>query len=276
MVACPEFNTSVWDTEQMRTVSAVARAADVLDVVAQASEPVRVSVIALGVGIPRNSAYELVYTLADRGLLRLRDDGRVSLGVRLFELGSRYAQSLDLLVEARIVAAGLRDESGETVHVAMLDGRHAIYLIKEESRQMVRMASATGMRLAAHVSAVGKAMLAALPADELRRRFDGVVLERLTPNSITTFEALVADLAETRRRGYALDHQESSPEVACVAAPLVSGDGLVVAAMSISLPIYRMTAGRERELATMVTNAVAALGTRLGYRTEGDRAAVAG
>ena len=252
----------------MRTVNAIARAADILELTASASEPMRMSSIATAIGIPRNSVYEIVNTLAARRLLQIGPDGRVSLGSWLFELGSRYAQSVDLLVEARAMASRVRDASGETVHVATLDGRHALYLIKEESRQVVRMSSAIGMRLPAHVSGVGKAMLAELPLFELRRRFDGVSLERLTPNSLTTFAALEADLEATRVRGYAIDNQESSPEVICVAAPLLDGRGEVIAGMSISVPVSRMSAARELELSSMVVRAVADLGARLGYHLD--------
>ena len=133
---------------------------------------------------------------------------------------------------------------------------------------MLRMSSAIGMRLPAHVTGVGKALLAALPEDELARRFSGVTLERMTPNSITTFEALMADLEATRLRGYALDNEESSPQVGCVAAALLGPHGEVVAGMSISGPISRMNKAREGELAHLVTAAVSELGSRLGYPIE--------
>jgi IclR family transcriptional regulator, KDG regulon repressor len=273
MLACPVFITPVRDFEQVRTVNAIARAADILELLASATEPVRMSGIATAIGIPRNSVYEIVNTLAARRLVQIGDDGRVGLGSWLFELGSRYAQSVDLLGEARTTASRVRDASGETVHVATLDGRHALYLIKEESRHLVRMSSAIGLRLPAHVSGVGKAMLAALPGDELERRFAGVALERLTPNSLATFAALERDLAATRIRGYALDHEESSPEVRCVAAALQDARGDVIAGMSISVPVSRMSPARERELADLVIRAVDDLGVRLGYRVGGSVAA---
>jgi DNA-binding IclR family transcriptional regulator len=248
-------------------VNAIARAADILDIVAASPEPLRISSIVAALGIPRNSAYEVVNTMAARRLLQIQEDGRVGLGSWLFELGARYAQSVDLLVEARSVASDLRDRSGETVHVATLDGRFALYLIKEESRQLVRMSSAIGMRLPAHTTGVGKALLAALPPTELVRRFVGVTLERLTPKSIRTFDSLVADLNAARARGYAVDDEESSPDVRCYAAALVDARGSVVAGMSISGPSSRMRA-REPELARLVQAAIADLGTRLGYPVE--------
>ena len=220
--------------------------------------------------IPRNSAYELVGTLADRQYLRLDDTGRVTLGARLFELGSRFAQSIDLVREARETAAHLRDACGETVHVAMLDGRFVIYLVKEESRQMVRMMSAIGTRLPAHVSGVGKAMLAGLPEAELRRRLGAAPLERMTPNSITSIADLLVDLDRTRSRGYAIDNEESSPEVGCVAAAVRDATGEFVAAISISGPVTRVGGERRPELAARVMEAADGLSRRLGYLADGD------
>ena len=101
-----------------------------------------------------------------------------------------------------------------------------------------------------------------------RRRFEGVALEQLTPNSLASFDALAEDLEATGVRGYAIDNQESSPEVICVASALVDARGEVVAGMSISVPVSRMTAEREAELAHMVMEGVRDLGARLGYPIE--------
>lgn len=247
----------------MRTVNAVARAVDILELLAASPEPLPVSVIATRLTVPRNTAYELVHTLQERGLVDLRD-GRVALGVHLFELGWRYADSLDLVAESRPIAARLRDASGETVHVATLHGRHVTYLLKEESRQAVRMGSAIGLRLPAHVSAVGKAMLAALPPEDARRRIDGAELEVFTGNSITDPEQLMLELEHTRRRGYALDRGESSPGVMCVAAAVRDATGAIAAGLSISGPVERVANAREPVLVSLVREAAADLTRRLG------------
>jgi IclR family KDG regulon transcriptional repressor len=240
----------------VRTVNAVARAVDILELLAASPEPLPVSVIATRLTVPRNTAYELVHTLQERGLVDLRD-GRVALGVHLFELGWRYAES-------RPIAARLRDASGETVHVATLHGRHVTYLLKEESRQAVRMGSAIGLRLPAHVSAVGKAMLAALPPEDARRRIDGAELEVFTGNSITDPEQLMLELEHTRRRGYALDRGESSPGVMCVAAAVRDATGAIAAGLSISGPVERVANAREPVLVSLVREAAADLTRRLG------------
>lgn len=248
----------------MRSVAAVDRACSILDLVARASEPPRVSAIAIRLGIPRNTTYELIGTLCGQGFLELGVDGRVKLGFRLFELGSAYAQSLDLIREARAVAHDVASRCNETCHVAQLEGREVVYLVKEEGNQLVRMASAVGRRLPAHGTGVGKVLLAHLPRTELLQRLSGVQLEQMTPNTITDLNELVAELNQIAARGYATDKEESTPDVRCVAAPVRDDRGEVVAAMSISVPAARMDARRQGELVAEVMEAAAQLSRRLG------------
>lgn len=253
----------------MREVTAVARAADILSLVASTESAPRAGSIAAALDIPRNTTYELVHTLADRGLLFLDPEGRIHLGQRVIELAGRYIASTDWLSEATAVARRLRDESGETVHVAVLDGRDVVYVVKEDSPRPLQIKSFVGRRLPAHVSGVGKALLAELESNELTQLLDGVELEGLTEHSITTTEDLVRELKETRERGYAIDREESSPEISCVAAPIVDVDANLIAGLSVSLPTTRLTADREKGLARLVRSAAAELGGRLGYQSEG-------
>jgi IclR family transcriptional regulator, KDG regulon repressor len=249
----------------MRLTPAVVRAVDVLDAVAGSGEPLRVSALAQALDVPRNTAYELVNTLAARNLVHLDSDGRVRLGFHLFELGSVYAQSLDLFNEARPIVRDVVRACNETTHVAMLDGRHAVYLIKEEGTQSVRILSAVGRRVPAHGTAVGKAILAFRPREETLARLKGARLETLTPNTITDLDALLAELDRTVERGYSTDNEESSPEVCCVAAPIRNEQDEVVAGISIAAPRSRMSARRRKELARLVMGAAEHLSRRLGH-----------
>jgi len=248
----------------MRSVGAVDRACGILDLVARATEPPRISAIALRLGIPRNTTYELINTLCRQSFLEVGVDGRVRLGFRVFELGGAYAQSLDLIREARLVAHEVAMSCNETCHVARLEGREVVYLVKEEGNQLVRMASAVGRRLPAHGTGVGKMLLAHLRRTELLRRLSGVQLERMTPNTIARSNELIAELDLIAARGYATDKEESTPGVRCVAAPVRNDRGEVVAAMSISVPAARMGSRRQGELAAVVMDAAAQLSRRLG------------
>jgi IclR family transcriptional regulator, KDG regulon repressor len=224
-----------------------------------------VSALARDLGLPRNTAYELVNTLASRKLVSLDSDGRVRLGFHLFELGSVYTQSLDLFNEARPVVRELVAASNQTAHVAMLDGRHAVFLVKEEGSQSVRNLSAVGRRVPAHGTAVGKAILAFQPREETLHRLDGARLERLTPNTITDVDALLADLDTTVDRRYSTDNEESNPEVCCLGVPIRNERGVVIAGMSVSAHRTLMTPSYREELARLLMAAGDQLSRRMGY-----------
>lgn len=242
----------------------MARACAIMSLVAQSTLPLRVPAIAKSLGIPRNTAYELVSTLCGADCLEVSPDGTVRLGFRLFELGSAYGQSVDLIREAHDAARELVVSCNETCHVARLDGREVVYLVKEEGNQFVRMASTVGHRLPAHGTAVGKVLMAHLPRTELLELLSGVTLEKLTASTITDPEELIRELDRTLAQGYATDHEESTPAVRCVGAPVRDRSGEVVAAISVSALAMSMGSRREVELARLVTEAADRLSSRLG------------
>lgn len=248
-----------------RLTPAVVRAVEILDLLASSREPLPVSSITRSLDIPRNTAYELLNTLASRDLVRIDSSGRATLGLHLFELGNVFAQSLDLLVQARPIVRELVDACNETAHVAVLDGLLAVYLIKEESTRRVRVLTSVGSRVPAHGTAVGKAILAFQDRHRTLEALRGATLAQLTPSTITDPAVLLAELDVTVRRGYSTDDEESSPEVSCVGAPIRDRSGAVIAGMSVSVPRSRMTTGYREELAQLVVGACDRLSRSLGY-----------
>jgi len=245
----------------------VIRALDVLDTFLDGKGPRTVAEITAELGIPRSTAYELVQTLVARHCLRAVDGHahRYDLGLHLFELGSAYADSIELSEQGRHVAQELVARSDETVHVATLDGTDVVYLVKADSSKAVRMVSAVGRRLPAHCTAVGKALLSGLDDDEVARRYADGEWIRMTPNSLESLDALLTELAQIRERGLAVDNCESNVDVRCVAAPVRDASGHVVAGLSISAPAHR-TERLSDELAGYVADGATALSARLGYR----------
>lgn len=245
-------------------VPAVVRAVDILRLVAQESEGVKISRISSELGLPRNSTYLLVRTLVNERLLSLGDGGLVHLGVGLLELGGAYAQSLVLVREAKDILRQLNQDANETVHLAILDDRDVVYLLKEEARQPIRMVSGVGRRQPAHATAVGKVLLAALPRRELDAWLSGVALEQITENTITDPARLRTELEQIRSTGLGHDRAESNVDVSCLASPVFDSDGQVVAALSVSLPRWRMTRERAHDLESLVRHAAHELSARLG------------
>ncbi|MEU5002006.1 IclR family transcriptional regulator [Streptomyces sp. NPDC021622] len=251
-----------------RLVPAVTRALDILELFLEGDGTLSAPEVTRKLQLPRTTVHELLTTLAARSyLVQIPDQtGRYRLGVRAYQLGSRYAEQLDLAAEGQQVAREVAETCDETVHVAVLEDTDVIYIAKVDSTHAVRMVSAAGRKLPAHCTSVGKMLLASLPPAELEARVAGRELTAMTPNSITEPQALLAALAEIRERGIAAEHRESNPDVSCVAAPVRDSAGRVVAALSISVPMIRWSEDRERELAGLAAKGADDLSVRLGHR----------
>ncbi|MEU5682670.1 IclR family transcriptional regulator [Streptomyces venezuelae] len=251
-----------------RLVPAVTRSLDILELFLEGDGTFSAPEVTRRLQLPRTTVHELLTTLAARSyLVQIPDQpGRYRLGVRTYQLGSRYAEQLDLAAEGRQVAQQVAETCDETVHVAILEDTDVIYIAKVDSTHAVRMVSAAGRRLPAHCTSVGKMLLASLPREELEGRVRGGEFTAMTPDSITDPDELLAALADVRERGVAVEHRESNPDVSCVAAPVRDSAGRVVAALSISVPVIRWSEERERELADLAAKGAGDLSARLGHR----------
>jgi DNA-binding IclR family transcriptional regulator len=246
----------------------VTRALDILELFLEGDGTLTAPDVTRRLQLPRTTVHELLTTLAARSYLVPVPDqpGRYRLGVRIYQLGSRYAEQLDLAAEGQQVAREVAETCDETVHVAILEDTDVIYIAKVDSTHAVRMVSAAGRRLPAHCTSVGKMLLASLTETELESRIADREFPAMTPNSITGPDQLRSALAEVRERGIAVEHRESNPDVSCVAAPVRDSAGRVVAALSISVPMIRWSEERETELAELAAKGASDLSTRLGYR----------
>ncbi|MCW2940249.1 MAG: transcriptional regulator, IclR family [Actinomycetia bacterium] len=248
-------------------VKSASRTIDVLDILAANSDGLTLMEIAKELGCPKSSAHGLLATLSRRDVVKATKTARglvFALGHHIFEIGQAYARTVDLIRDGQEAVRRLADACLETVHLAALDSDHVVYLAKEEGRQPMRMVSAVGRRVPAYCTGVGKVLLAGLEdslIDEmypLRKQ-----LPRLTPYTIEDPVRLRAKLAETRSNGFAVEHEESSVGLSCVAAPVYDSANLV-AAMSISVPTARLPEERQGELLVQLRACVRQLSTRLG------------
>jgi DNA-binding IclR family transcriptional regulator len=252
-----------------RTVPAVARAMDILELFLHGTDKLSAPEIMARTGLPRTTVHELVTTLTQRSYLATvpEQPHRYRLGVRVFQLGSAYAERIDLAREGGHIAREVAEACDETVHLAVLDGVGVVYIAKVDSTHSVRMVSAVGRRLPAHCTAVGKMLLSGLSPETFAALFPADrPLQAMTPRSITSVSELERELAEIRRLGIAVESCESNPDVACVAAPVFDHSGRMVAAMSISVPISRWSAERQRTWARLVADGAARLSTVLGHQ----------
>lgn len=220
-------------------VQSVGRSLDLLEAVAE--EELGLVALAERAGLGPSTAYRILSTLMERGYVtRSPQTGQFRLGSKLVELAAAARQGNERLRTAvRPHLRALRDATGETANLVMLDGLSIVYVDQVESSRAVRMFTTIGRRVPLHASGGGKAIAAFAPGELVD---DLLVhgLDRLTPHTLATAAALRSDLARVRERGYAIDHEEYEEGVICVAAPIFGPNGETVAAASISGPAARM------------------------------------
>jgi DNA-binding IclR family transcriptional regulator len=181
--------------------------------------------------------------------------------------GSTYQSTIRKV--SRPILDALWRETGETVNLAVLDGREIIYLDVIESPHNFRLVSQIGMRRPLHCTALGKAVLAWQTASFRDELLSTAKFEKLTPHSITRSSELIAELGRIQRRGYALDDEEVELGARCVAAPVLDSSGLVAAGVSVSGPTIRMARARTTQIADEVKKAAAEISLHLGYGAGG-------
>ncbi|WP_199732110.1 IclR family transcriptional regulator [Cellulomonas triticagri] len=226
-------------------VKSAARTLQLLEALAErGGVPARLAELADELGAPRSSVHALLRTLAASGWVRTDPTGTLyAIGLRSLLVGTSILDSDPYLRAARPVLAALRDRLGETVHLARLDGDRVVYLTTQESGREPRRIARVGRWLPAHSTSLGKALLAE------RGDLPTGPLAALTPRTLTTPEALAADLVRTRERGYAVDDEENTPGLRCIGVALRYAHP-VLDAISCSVPVDRMTPERETEVAS--------------------------
>ncbi len=228
--------------------------------------------LAKKLGLGKSSAYRLLATLVRRGYVEKNpQNDRYQLTYRLFAVGSPAADRFDLREAAHPVMERLATETGETVNLGVLDGTRVVNLHKVESRHLLRMHMEVGGGVPAHATALGKVLLAALTREEIANRLGGRRLERLTRRTIVDRATLWRALARTRRQRFALDDEECSLGLRCVAAPITDHRGSVVAALSISGPSHRLPSRVLSRLAESVRAAAQEISGRLGFAIAQER-----
>jgi IclR family transcriptional regulator, KDG regulon repressor len=225
-----------------------------------------VSDLARHLDISKSSVHRLMSTMTEERMLEQnRETGRYHLGLAVFDLAGAISTRYDLHEAVMGPLSELRQRSGETVQVAVLDSREVVYIERLDSPNTLRMFLDIGRRNHAHSTATGKVLLAHQSPAELDRILQGWVLPKLTPKTITQIKKLREELALVRDRGWAENWHESELGVVSIGAPIHSRDGKVVAALSLAGPADRIEPYR-REFALATAETAAKASRRLGYR----------
>ncbi len=246
-------------------IQSVDRALTLLETIAELGGETTLSRLAERTGLNISTCHHLLATLVQRGFVTKAVARRgYALGARILYL-SHVCLQVDLPRRAQSALDRINQVTGETVHLAALQGDALVNILKREARHAVRVDAGTiGTADAAHATATGKAMLAWLPEDEMRRIVMAHGMTRFTPNTITDFAALTEALRVVRRDGCAIDREEFRPGVICVGAAIRDQSGAVVGSISASAPSMRASDEHLARMRHEVIAATRALSVELG------------
>ncbi len=245
-------------------MSTVNKAIKLLDLIAQSEKTLRFSELEKASGMPKATVHRLLAELTAERLIRLDSHSRTyKPGLRLLELAHRSWESLDLRTVAADDVDELSRQTGETVHLAVLDSSSIVYVDKRESTSSLRLFSAIGKRGPLYCTGLGKAILAHVGSDECERVLADQDRPAHTPHTLTERAALVAELAQIRHRGCAFDREEHEQGIRCVAAPIFDGSGSAVAGISVTAPSVRMDDARMEALCPLVIAAAKSISQHL-------------
>ncbi|MFE7855287.1 IclR family transcriptional regulator [Streptomyces sp. NPDC057403] len=233
----------------VREVKSAARTVELLELLAaRGDRPARLQELAEALQVPRSSMYALLQTLIGRGWVRTDVTGSLyGIGIHALLTGTSYLDSDPRVRAVRPYLDEASEALGETIHLGRLDGRDVAYLATRESHEYLRTISRVGRRLPAHVGALGKALLAERPDEDLPEG----PYEALTANTRTTRPALAADLAEVRARGYAVDREEGVLGIVGFGFAL-RYETPAQDAVSCSVPVARLTPGHEERIVAVM------------------------
>ncbi|HME58025.1 MAG TPA: IclR family transcriptional regulator [Terracidiphilus sp.] len=250
-------------------VQALDRAFAVLDLLGESGTPMGLAQVASSLQLHKSTAHRFLMVLEKHRMVERTPGGKFRLGLRLFDLGNRAIEQYDLRERAQPHLKRLVAETEETAHLCILEGTHVIYIDKIEPARSVRMITRIGASNPVHCTSVGKAILAFLPEERITDILSRLRFERYTSHTISTVEALRAEIEKTRRRGYAVDDEEYEEGLRCIAVPVLDAQRLPVAAVSVSGPSFRVTAQKLPAIANHLLQCVRGISVDMGFVPSG-------
>lgn len=248
---------------EAKPLSAVSRTFIILEKLSQVSSS-SLEDLARLTKLAKPTVYRFLLTLRQLGYVRKGDGDRWFVTMKLFAVGSRALDHIEIPQVARPLAEQLSNDLGETVHLGVLDDDQALYVLKIESKYNIRMYSRVGKRVPLYCTAMGKILLADMEEEELKARLRDLKLVPFTPHTIRNKEELLKELELVRKRGYSMDQEEHEEGIICVASGVRDYSGKTIAALSVSWPKFRYEAAQEEAYGQRIRSAAGELSSILG------------
>jgi DNA-binding IclR family transcriptional regulator len=252
-------------------IQTVANAFRLLEEFGDSSWELGVTELSDRLKLHKNNVFRLLATLQQQGYVeQCAETEQYRLGRSCLALGQAFGETRSLLRFGRSVLARLAEEMHESAHIGVLSGYEVVHLDGQQPKQLVATSLRTGERLAAHCTALGKVLLASRSAAALaqldKERVKAGKLVAHTPATITDRDKFFEHLRAVASQGWALDLEECAPGLCCVAAPVHDATGVVVAALSVSAPVFRASETRiHDDVVPRVLSAAHELSARMGF-----------
>ena len=248
-------------------IKSIVKAAEIIDLLTLSENPLSLSEMSKELNIAKSTLHGILGTLVHLEYVTQSDeDGKYSLGMKLFEIGSTISMRWDARRIARPYMESLAEKTGETIHLGVLRNGEVLYIDKKESSGSIRIVTETGLKLPAHCTGVGKVLLSGLDAVSLDSLIEKGKLEKYTDTTITDMKHLKKELGAVRKKGYAIDEQEFMVGLRCIATPIYDHAGEVTCAISISGPLVRMSGDILEKKKKQLLKAAESISYELGYR----------
>jgi len=244
----------------------LGKACEVLNLISNTPGGIRLKQICAQLDIPRTTALRITQTLLHAGYLAERDDGNLTLGTAMIQLGVKALDSLDIRGYARPILKKLAAEIEENCHLAILNGTQSLLIEVADSPHLVRIAARPGTLVDLHCSSTGKIFLA-FSIPEPQPFIQTLKLKPYTKNTDSTPDAVLASLAKTRKQGYTIDDEEYVLGVRCVAAPVVNSFGKTIAAVGITASTATFTKAKIPLYSKKIIQAAHDISKNMGFHS---------
>ncbi len=212
------------------------RVIKILEEIRDAEDGITMTEISERTIIPMSTLSPILKTLSEKDFVRNKDN-KYFIGFGVFRLGNSYNQKSNTISIIKSYMREIVSECNEICQLGIYENRMVFYLEKVEPQRAVKIVSSVGTKLAANAAALGKALLSQFDDEYIRKTFTGKMV-KYTENTTTDINTLIEQIREVREKKYAIEHGETSIDIRCVAIPL-EVNGKVIAALSISIPMYR-------------------------------------
>lgn len=254
------------NTSESTIIQSLDRAMVVLKVVATSSG-MSLTEIAAASEQPASTAYRILITLQKHGIVEFDETGQLwHVGLESFRIGSSFLGRSSVVEQSRPVMQNIMALTGETANLAIVDGAEVVFVSQVETQEPIRAFFRPGTRSPVHASGIGKALLAYFPKTQVDSILNVQNMTAFTDKTITDKEALVADLAQIRSRGWAIDDEERTTGMRCIAAPIFNPFGEAIAGLSISGPSVRVSPQQDTRFGALIREAADGITEAIGGR----------